>query len=50
MREKIKEARRKLEWIEEHLEAVGGENKDVYIAGIHEVDALLEKIQKKMDK
>ena len=50
MEEKIKEARRKLEWIEEYLDTVGEEHKQAYIAGIQEVDALLEKLQKKRRK
>lgn len=38
----IKEARRTLEWVEEHLECVGGPCKETYITGLKAVDELLK--------
>lgn len=35
-------ARRTLEWVEEHLECVGGPCKETYIAGLKAVDELLK--------
>lgn len=46
----IQEARSTLEWVEEHLEATGGKNKDVYIKGLDMVDDLLKEIQKLLTK
>lgn len=40
----IKEARRIIEWVQEHLETVGGDRKQEYIDKLDEVDKLLEKI------
>ena len=48
--ENIKEARRIIDWVSEHLEFVGGKNKQVYIDGLTAVDELLKDIQKLLEE
>lgn len=46
---KLTEAMATLEWVQEHLDAVGGEHKRVYIDGLRSVWELLDLIRKKGD-
>lgn len=46
---KLTEAMATLEWVQEHLDAVGGEHKRAYIDGLRSVWELLDLIRKEGD-